>query len=129
MKLRSTATMSARRVTAGVRDHRETVANLAGELRVALRGVGAHHEDGDVVVREGLSAVTQRLEFLRSASGEGQRKPGQHVGAGVREVRCAVLDAAGAHEQEVRCRIAHGQLCGQHRARYQRGQQAAYEGA
>jgi hypothetical protein len=54
---------------------------VLGELLVRFRVVNADGVVGDVELPEGIAALTERLAFGGSPTGEGLGEPGQHDGA------------------------------------------------
>jgi hypothetical protein len=78
---------------------------LLGNLAVALDGIDAGLEEGDVEVAKRVVALTERLAF-RSIGNEDAGEPRQHDGADSDVIRETVHLAVGSGQGEVGCEIS-----------------------
>ena len=83
-----------------------------GEIGVLLCRIATGCEVSDLVRTQGLTALTERDAFLRSATGEGFGIPGDHVRLFSLELFAGVGLAVAPHHLELRDVVADADFCG-----------------
>ena len=90
------------RAALGIAENRVVEIQRFGEFCVGLRIVATRRKVGDVELADFLAALTERLTFGRSTTGESLRKPSNHNGPLVFEIRKPIGFAVAPLQSKVR---------------------------